>query len=351
MKPAALLFLLPPCASFVPFQPSFAVRQVRAEVEPASALFSTEENESEENLPSDEDMDEYTIVDVTESSESIPEASPENPEVAPSAPSKEENISFLQSLGAITGRGEYASGVQKNAAMKAVSVIEDANRTPEPAVSEDIYGKWELVYTNTQLFRSSPFFMAGRAICTDPSDARKFNFFCDMHRKALAISTIQSVRQIITKSGRLVSEFDVSAGAVPFLNFYSGGYPFAITGSLVSSADWEPVNNGTDLELLMDTVKIRGSNIPGLRQILDQPSAQLESRQLSQAIESVLSTYKAPKPVFRTTYLDDRYRMSRDQDDNVFFYIKTAEATTQTTYENTPSDLGIGKILDALQSL
>ena len=136
-----------------------------------------------------------------------------------------------------------------------------------------INGRWELVYSSTQLFRSSPFFMAGRAVCSTKEQADQYDWFCDMHRGALAISNIGTVRQIISET-TMVSEFEVKVGSVPFLNdftpfSYSGGLPLTIAGSIVSQADISPTEDGNAWELFMDTVQIKGSNIPGLRTILD----------------------------------------------------------------------------------
>ena len=72
----------------------------------------------------------------------------------------------LLRIAASTGRGEYASPDQKNQASELIVALEKTNPTPQPAKDPKIYGRWELVYSSTELFRSSPFFMAGRAVCS-----------------------------------------------------------------------------------------------------------------------------------------------------------------------------------------
>jgi PAP_fibrillin len=264
--------------------------------------------------------------------------------------SLDQNLLYLQSLGAITSRGEFASKAQKQSARQVIESVEAANPTPEPTTSPNIRGRWELVYSTTQLFRSSPFFLAGRATCTTPDQAKQYDWFCNMHRQALSISTIGPVRQIVS-GATLTHEFSVKAGAVPFLSdltpfSYSGGLPVGVEGAIVSTADLATVENGTAWELLMDTVEIKGSNLPGVRQVLDA-GIKLQSRELGRALENIPALgYSNPRPVFRTTYLDQQFRISRDQDDNAFVYVKTSGDEQPTDFSSVDSDLGIGRLLE-----
>lgn len=123
----------------------------------------------------------------------------------------------LLALAASCTRGEAATADDTSRARALISELESMNPTAEPTLSPDCTGTWELVYSDTQLFRSSPFFMAGRAVCADGDEANRYDWFCDMHRLALAISTIGKVRQVVSRDS-IVSEFEVSAGAVPFLS-------------------------------------------------------------------------------------------------------------------------------------
>mmetsp|Transcript_918 Transcript_918/g.2392 ORF Transcript_918/g.2392 Transcript_918/m.2392 type:complete len:203 (+) Transcript_918:2695-3303(+) len=191
--------------------------------------------------------------------------------------------------------------------------------------------------------------MAGRAVCSTPEQAKQYDWFCDMHRKALAISSIGQVRQIISPT-RMTSEFEVQVGAVPFLSDftpfrYSGGWPVTIEGAIVSSADITPNVYGDAWELYMDTVEIKGSNIPGLRQVLDQ-GLKLSSRQLGDFLENNVDGYTNPRPVFKTTYLSDNLRISREQDGKVFVYGKLSYDSTPSDYSNVESDLGVLKLLE-----
>lgn len=292
----------------------------------------------EEDAVNDDEEEKEPIV--------IEEETHDEPKAAMEA---ESLIVRLLQLASRTGRGEFATPSQHEEALEAIAALQDINPTSEPTLdAPKIEGTWELVYSNTQLFRSSPFFMAGRAVCETPEQAEQYDWFCDMHRAALAISTIGAVRQVISSS-RLVSEFEVKVGAVPFLNdltpfSYSGGLPLTIEGAIVSSADITAVDDGTAWEIFMDTVEIKGSNLPLLRQVLDA-GLKLGSRDLGAFLEQNVPTYTNPKPLFTTMYLSESMRISKDQDGKVFVYSKVSDKTEPTDYKNVMPDLGLTKLV------
>lgn len=219
----------------------------------------------------------------------------------------------LLALAARTNRGEIASPAEKEKAYDLVDQLERLNPTADPATSELTNGRWELVFSNTNLFRSSPFFMAARAVCREGEEASRFNLFCDLHRQALAFSAIGKVTQIIS-GFRLISEFETVAAVLP-------GLPLTIRGTIESSADIE-TKTSDSMTLFMDKVRIKKgtSNIPILKNVLDEFSG-LPIRRLGQRLEERFrDSYTNPRPVFRTKYVDAHMRISRDQDNNIFVY-------------------------------
>jgi PAP_fibrillin len=289
-------------------------------------------------------------------------SSPETAEITndaatTSAAATSNNLLFVTTVGASTNRGEFATTAQKMAVQKVVSELEaSANLVPKDrttVIDTVVTGTWELVYTDTQLFRGSPFFLAGRATCRTESDVEKYNWFCEMHRQALAISQVLAVRQIITND-TMTNEFEVSVAAIPFLHdltpfSYSGGLPVTITGAIVSTASLTMLTDPgvpSVMELYMDTVQIKGSNIPFLRQVLDLPQVQLRSRNLARLLEETISFYQPPKPILTTTYLTNQFRITKDQDDHIYIYVRTSTATTPTDYSTKTSDLGLLRLLE-----
>merc|ERR1712232_1309157 len=101
---------------------------------------------------------------------------------------------------------------------------------------------------------------------------------------------------------------------------------------------------GNAWRLLMDTVEIKGSNIPFVRQALDS-GVNLKSRDLSDFLQQNVAGYSTPRPEFRVTYIDDGFRVSRDQDNNWFVYVRSSQSQMPKDYTDDPADLGIGKLL------
>ena len=98
----------------------------------------------------------------------------------------------------------------------------------------------------------------------------------------------------------------------------------------------------------MDTVEIKGSNLPGVRQLLDSGLA-LRSRALGSALEAGLPGYENPRPMLEITYVDEDTRISRDQDGKLLVYSRIGGVATPTDYSDRPADLGDGKLLDGMQ--
>merc|ERR1712232_920543 len=75
-------------------------------------------------------------------------------------------ISFFSAVSP-TDRGQSTSPHEKSKILSFVSELEEMNTAKETASGSISEGTWELIYSSTQLFRSSPFFMAGRAVCKE----------------------------------------------------------------------------------------------------------------------------------------------------------------------------------------
>jgi hypothetical protein len=160
-------------------------------------------------------------------------------------------------VASISNRGEYASKDEQNIAVDLVAQLEALNPTSKPAAHCE--GEWDLCLSNTQFFRSSPFFQAIRVAVGDDNKQIAENGF-SLHDRATSNSRVGRVRQTIT-SDKLVSEVDLVVGVAP-------GIPFKIKGTVVTSASLK-VASDEMWELQVENTKVKGSNIPIFNQLME----------------------------------------------------------------------------------
>ena len=69
--------------------------------------------------------------------------------------------------------------------------LEGLNKCNAPAL--ECIGTWDLIFSDTQLFRSSPFFMAGRAVCADGAEAQRYDWCAHVrvHWFAVCVQHVQ----------------------------------------------------------------------------------------------------------------------------------------------------------------
>ena len=228
----------------------------------------------------------------------------------------------LIKLGLTSCRGERAKPADVSELRRLVRQLVDSTNIDEMK-RHSLEGAWDLVISDTQLFRSSPFFMAARAVVPDGQQADQFNWFCDQHRAALDFSQIGRVRQVVS-STQVRSEFEVKVG----LATLALGLPLTVSGAIVTTAEIVGRVGSSEAveswELAIKSVQVEDSNVPGLRDAL-ATWLQLPIGPITSALESTpinVETWR-PVPLFRTIYLDEDMRVSKDQDDNLFVYIRS----------------------------
>lgn len=182
-------------------------------------------------------------------------------------------------LASVTNRGLFANKDEKGLVLDLVSQLEALNPTANPASHCD--GDWDLCFSSTQLFRSSPFFQAIRVAVGDENKQIAENGFT-MHDRATSGSRIGRVRQRIS-SDTLTSEVDLEVGVLP-------GLPFKVKGTVVTTASMKVVSD-EKMELKVQTTKVKGSNIPLINQLIEE---QLE---LELPVGDLYSNVKGDIPV------------------------------------------------------
>lgn len=210
-------------------------------------------------------------------------------------------------LASVTNRGMCASAEEENLVVDVVTQLEALNPTADPALNSQ--GDWELCYSSTQSFRSSPFFLAIRAFLGDDNEAAADNLFT-IHDRATTASRVGKVRQIINKGNtELVSEYDLSVGLVP-------GLPVKVKGCVVTSAELTAIPPET-WEMTVRGTKVNGSNVPFLDQYLDDNAVEIPVGEAYKAISG-----SVPTAILKTYYVDEGMRITRDVDDNFFVFTR-----------------------------
>ena len=226
---------------------------------------------------------------------------------------KEEDVSIrddlkreLLLLASVTDRGAYCSKEEKDIVIDLVAQLEALNPTKDPA--SNCQGEWDLGYSSTQLFRSSPFFQSIRAAFGDENKEVTENGFA-LHQQATSGSRVGRVRQIVT-SEKLISEVDLEVGMLP-------GIPMSIKGTVVTTAALNVVSDKR-WELRIENTKVKGSNIPLFDTLLD------DLLQVELPVGDFYNSIQGKIPVvpMTTFYADDTLRITRDMDENFFVFIR-----------------------------
>lgn len=202
-----------------------------------------------------------------------------------------------------SNRGERLDENLKERAMDIISQLEMQNPSYEKGADFSMLGRWELVFTDGQLFQSSPFFLALRQLFSS-EDGEKANHAFSLHRAATSTGQIERVVQIITEE-EVISEVGLRVGLLP-------GIPFAVEGTVVSKASYESFGKFSMRLRLKDTAVVR-SNLPYVGNLVEDislPTGSILSGIKRDASEATLVTY----------FLDESLRITRNSDDVVFVY-------------------------------
>lgn len=230
---------------------------------------------------------------------------------------REELKRELLLLASVTNRGTLANQEEKDIISDIIAQLEALNPTPEP-VDQMIYDnddmsdyehEWDLVVTNTQLFRASPFFLLVRSLLKEQSTA---NDLFDLYNQLTSVNKIGRVREIF-HNGVMRSEIDLEVGFMKAT---------VITQATYDSMTKNNANPET-MELCITSTNIKQSNIPfmdvfpsliGSTSLLSSP-LELPIGQLLQNIRG-----NVPKVVLKTFYMDEGLRITRDVDDNFYVF-------------------------------
>ncbi|KAG2433564.1 hypothetical protein HYH02_012681 [Chlamydomonas schloesseri] len=192
-------------------------------------------------------------------------------------------------------RGALASSNDKYEVSTYVDVLEEAVQSSgAPIDMNAVQGKWELIYSSVEQFRSSPFFWAFQEGLVQSRDIASQIFkFTD----SLPGATIGAAYQTLSfDTGKLISEVDIEV------------FP-AIRGTVVttSAVEADPPRN---LNVTVQTTRVANSNV---LPFVDNVSVPVQ--EIVEGIRGPGST----RVVVEITYVDSDMRIARTRPDGEIF--------------------------------
>ena len=183
-------------------------------------------------------------------------------------------------------------------------------------------GDWELIFSNVELFRSSPFFLA---IEKALNDEFKSNLFFKLHQLqvgSFGISTIGRIAQKIDfEKKEFISTFDTTIfglTTIPILGWFKllptfGGRVITVASDLVLR------NNLLDMNLQ----KTKVSKVDGLNKIPLFSELLMDRWYPVKEVWNKLPWNKeSPNCQVSIVYLDDEMRIMQDMYGSIFIYIR-----------------------------
>jgi hypothetical protein len=264
----------------------------------------------------------------------------------------------LVRLGASSGRGQFFSTAECAKACEYVAQLESVGL---PALPSDLTGTWDLVLTDVEPFRASPFWWAlGSALDAFKPGAAKRIF--PAHRLATSVGEVGRVRQTIdlvsvdpsvAATGWLTSEVGIKAGVLP-------GLPLAFSGDVVTTAEVQLLGDETGAvgalsAKLLDTVVRRSTLLYGyvalggttsrgelsLGRLFDDRA--LPVGNMLRSVRGGGDADVAKRPLLRTSYLDEELRVSRTPDEHFFVFVRAddsgvlrRERSSRSSLQSTP---------------
>ena len=184
--------------------------------------------------------------------------------------SKEKLKQAIYKLSALTDRGQrlnkLISPLYQEKLTEINKIIQNLKDYSEPITEDIITGEWELIFSNVELFRSSPFFLA---IENAFNNKVKSDLFFKLHQlqvSSFGLSTIGKISQTIDfKKKEFLSSFDTiifGLTTIPIIGWFKLFPTFG--GSVTTLADKLVLE---DNKLIMSLQKTKVTEVEGLNKI------------------------------------------------------------------------------------
>ncbi len=229
-------------------------------------------------------------------------------------------------IAALTDRGQrlnkLIAPVYQEKLNEMDNLIESLKIYSSEISEQSLSGEWELIYSNVELFRSSPFFLA---IEIALNDEFKSNLFFKLHQLqvgSFGISTIGRISQKIDFDKKeFISRFDTTIFAlttIPVLGWFKllptfGGRVITLADNLVLK----------DKLIKMDLQKTKVSKVEGLNKI-PLFSKLLMDRwyPVKEVWDKLPWNNESPNCQVSVIFIDEEMRIVKDKFGSIFVYIR-----------------------------
>ncbi len=229
-------------------------------------------------------------------------------------------------IAAVTDRGQrlnkLVAPMYEEKANEICDLIESLKSFSFEISEQSLSGEWELIFSNVELFRSSPFFLA---IEKALNDELKSNLFFKLHQLqvgSFGISTIGRIAQKIDfEKKEFTSTFDTTIfglTTIPILGWFKllptfGGRVKTLASDLVLK------NNLLDMNLQRTKVsKVNGLNkIPFFSELLMD-----RWYPVKEVWNKLPWNKESPNCQLSIIYLDEEMRIMQDMYGSIFIYIR-----------------------------
>ena len=239
---------------------------------------------------------------------------------------KEKLKQAIYKLSALTDRGQrlnkLISPLYQEKLTEINKIIHNLKDYSEPITEDIITGEWELIFSNVELFRSSPFFLA---IENALNNKVKSDLFFKLHQlqvSSFGLSTIGKISQKIDfKKKEFLSSFDTiifGLTTIPIIGWFKLFPTFG--GSVTTLADKLVLE---DNKLIMSLQKTKVTEVEGLNKIPFFSKLLMNKWYPVKEVWRKLPWNKVnPNCEVSIIFIDEDLRIMNDIYGSIFIYIK-----------------------------
>ena len=239
---------------------------------------------------------------------------------------KEKLKTEIYKLSALTDRGQrlnkLISPIYQEKLIEINKIINKLKDYSEPITEDNISGEWELIFSNVELFRSSPFFLAIEHALNDKVKSDLFFKLHQLQVSSFGLSTIGKISQKIDfQKKEFISSFDTIIFGITTIPIF-GWFKLLPTfgGSVTTLADELVL---VDKKIKMSLQKTKVTEVEGLNKI------PLFSKLLMNKWYPVKDVWRKlpwnklnPKCEVSIIFIDEELRIMNDIYGSIFIYIR-----------------------------